>query len=76
MVADGINPTNKKSFHFTEKYQSYYHPLRSFFVPTRCVMCIDHYGELSDVSFGDIHIEPYMQDTIGINSFIVRNPFS
>lgn len=75
MVADGINPTNKKSFHFTEKYQSYYHPLRSFFVPTRCVMCIDHYGELSDVSFGDIHIEPYMQDTIGINSFIVRNPF-
>ena len=56
-----------------EPYQSYYHPLRSFFVPKRCTMCIDHYGELADISFGDIHIKPYIADKIGVNSLIVRN---
>lgn len=57
-----------------EPFQSYYHPLRSVFVPRRCTMCIDHYGELGDVSFGDIHIEPYINDIIGVSSLIVRNP--
>lgn len=57
-----------------EPFQNYYQPLRSFFVPHRCIMCIDHYGELGDVSFGDIHIDPYIKDTIGINSLVVRNP--
>lgn len=57
---------------YKERYQSYYHPLRSFFVPRRCLFCIDHYGELGDVCFGDIHIEPYIQDTIGVNSLVVR----
>lgn len=33
-----------------ERYQSYYHPLRSFFIPRRCLFCIDHYGELADIS--------------------------
>ncbi|WP_307758062.1 Coenzyme F420 hydrogenase/dehydrogenase, beta subunit C-terminal domain [uncultured Mediterranea sp.] len=55
-----------------DKYQNYYHPLRSFFIPRRCLFCIDHYGELADICFGDIHIEPYIQDKIGINSIIVR----
>jgi coenzyme F420 hydrogenase subunit beta len=27
---------------------------------------------LADISFGDIHIKPYSDDTIGINSLIVR----
>lgn len=57
---------------YKERFQSYYHPLRSFFIPRRCLFCIDHYGELGDVCFGDIHIEPYKQDTIGVNSLIVR----
>lgn len=57
---------------YKERYQSYYHPLRSFFIPRRCLFCIDHYGELGDVCFGDIHIEPYKQDTIGVNSLVVR----
>lgn len=57
-----------------ERFQNYYHPLRSFFVPNRCTMCIDHYGELADVCFGDIHIAPYITDKIGVNSIIVRNP--
>lgn len=57
---------------YKEKYQSYYHPLRSFFIPRRCLFCIDHYGELSDVCFGDIHIKPYMDDKVGINSLVVR----
>ena len=55
-----------------ERYQSYYHPLRSFFIPRRCLFCIDHYGELADISFGDIHIAPYINDKIGINSLVVR----
>jgi len=55
-----------------ERFQDFYQPLRSFFVPHRCCLCIDHYGELGDVSFGDIHIDPYIADTIGVNSLVVR----
>ncbi len=36
------------------------------------MFCIDHYGELGDISFGDIHISPYSDDKVGINSLIVR----
>ncbi len=57
---------------YKEEFQSYYHPLRSFFIPRRCLFCIDHYGELADVSFGDIHIKPYSDDKIGVNSIVVR----
>ena len=52
----------------------YYGRLRSFFKPHRCSLCIDHYGMLADVSFGDLHIKPYSDDKIGISSWIVRNP--
>ncbi|MBO8478451.1 MAG: Coenzyme F420 hydrogenase/dehydrogenase, beta subunit C-terminal domain [Bacteroidetes bacterium] len=55
-----------------EPYTDYYPKLRSFFKPRRCLSCIDHYGELADVCFGDIHIYPYSEDKIGINSCIVR----
>lgn len=61
--------------YYKDRYQNYYHPLRSFFVPRRCLFCIDHYGELGDVCFGDIHIEPYSNDKIGVNSIIARNDF-
>ena len=53
----------------------YYGALRSFFKPRRCLTCIDHYGELADVCFGDIHIKPYSDDKTGISSWIVRNPY-
>lgn len=56
-------------------YVKYYGALRSFFKPRRCLTCIDHYGELADVCFGDIHIKPYSEDRIGISSWIVRNPY-
>jgi len=56
-----------------EPFQSYYHPLRSFFIPHRCLLCIDHYAELADVSFGDIHYGKYQADKVGINSLVVRN---
>ncbi len=58
---------------YKERFQSYYHPLRSFFIPRRCLFCIDHYGELGDVCFGDIHIEPYIRDKVGVNSLVVRS---
>ena len=60
---------------FKERFQGYYHPLRSFFVPKRCQFCIDHYGELGDICFGDIHIKPYSEDKVGVNSLIVRNQY-
>ena len=54
-------------------FQLYYHPLRSFFIPNRCLFCIDHYAELADVSFGDIHYGKYKEDKVGVNSMVVRN---
>ena len=82
--ADGGNimhPVNKygkcsregKLYVYKEPFQSYYHPLKSFFVPKRCLLCIDHYGELGDVCFGDIHTPPYIEDKVGVNSMIVRS---
>ena len=53
----------------------YYGSIRSFFKPHRCLTCIDHYGELADVCFGDIHIKPYSDDHIGISSWIVRSNY-
>ena len=66
LVAKGTN------IDFYEDYQSYCHPLRSIFIPRRCTLCVDHFGELSDLSFGDIHIAPYSADKIGINSIVAR----
>lgn len=60
---------------YYQDYQIYCNSLRSIFVPRRCLFCIDHYGELADVSFGDIHIEPYIQDKVGINSVVVRSSY-
>lgn len=65
-------PSNSERV-YKERYGNYYN-LRSFFIPRRCHFCIDHSAELSDISFGDIHIKPYSDDTIGVNSVIVRNP--
>lgn len=71
LVAKTTNNGNESTY--KERYQSYYHPLRSFFVPRRCLFCIDHYGEVADVCFGDIHIDPYIEDKVGVNSIIVKN---
>lgn len=66
---------NEEKSELSIPYIQYYGRLRSFFKPRRCLSCIDHYGELADVSFGDIHIKPYSDDKIGINSCIVRNSY-
>lgn len=55
------------------KYEKYWHGTHSFFINDRCSLCVDHFGELADISFGDIHIDPYKKDTIGISSVITRN---
>jgi coenzyme F420 hydrogenase subunit beta len=54
-------------------FVDYYPRMRSFFIPKRCTLCIDHTSELSDVSFGDIHIPEYWNDKVGISSIIVRS---
>ena len=56
-------------------YMSFWHGSHSFFVNSRCALCIDQLGELADVSFGDIHIPPYSDDLIGTNSILVRSSF-
>lgn len=56
-------------------YQSYWFGTHSFFTNHRCSLCIDQFGELADISFGDIHIDPYKNDTLGTNSIITRSSF-
>lgn len=63
------------SVDYYEDYQSYCHPLRSIFIPRRCMLCVDHFGELSDISFGDIHVAPYDKDKVGVNSIVARNVY-
>ncbi len=73
LVVKGFDKQKRQTIDYFQHYQLYSHPLRSIFVPRRCLLCIDHYGELADISFGDIHIAPYKEDKIGINSAIVRS---
>ena len=54
-------------------YRNFWFGTHSFFTNPRCLMCIDHLGELADISFGDIHIKPYSDDKIGTNSIITRS---
>lgn len=54
-------------------YLSFWFGSHSFFQNKRCLLCADHFGELADISFGDINIEPYNEDKIGISSFVVRS---
>lgn len=66
----------KKGDRVSIPYSIFYGPvLRSFFKPHRCLSCIDHYGELADVCFGDIHIKPYSNDHIGVSSWITRSEY-
>lgn len=55
------------------KYLTYYIPMRSFFASKRCHYCIDHYGELADLCFGDIVTDANAEETIGESTFLVRN---
>ncbi len=54
-------------------FSAYYKRLHSFFLPERCVLCSDHFGDYADISFGDINIPPFNESKKGINSVIVRN---
>lgn len=53
-------------------YEKYYLILRSFFNIHRCLFCIDHFAELADISFGDIHYGKYLNDKVGISSVVTR----
>ncbi|MCF6153371.1 MAG: hypothetical protein E3K38_14030 [Candidatus Kuenenia stuttgartiensis] len=54
-------------------YKDYYPKIRSFFVPYRCTLCADHFAELADISFGDIHIPEFWNDKVGTTSVIARS---
>lgn len=75
LVTNKSSECRKSKSMISISFTRYYGALRSFFKPHRCLTCIDHYGELADVCFGDIHIKPYSDDEVGISSWIVRNPW-
>lgn len=54
-------------------YETFWSGMRGFFNVPRCSLCIDHYGELADICFGDIHIDRYKEDRVGVNSVISRS---
>lgn len=54
-------------------YQTFWIGMHGFFNVPRCSTCIDHFGELADVCFGDIHIGEYINDHVGVNSLISRS---
>lgn len=54
-------------------FRSYYSRLRSFFIPFRCTLCVDHCAELADVSLGDIYTPDYKDDKIGTSAIIARS---
>jgi coenzyme F420 hydrogenase subunit beta len=56
-------------------YHEYYRNIRACFNQRRCLLCYDHAAELADVAFGDIHIPEFLNDHVGVNSIIVRNPY-
>lgn len=56
-------------------YGEYWQGLRGFFNVPRCSLCIDHYGELADVSFGDMHVGECAKDHVGVNSIISRSEY-
>ena len=56
-------------------YLSFWFGSHSFFQNKRCLLCADHFGELADISFGDINIEPFNEDKIGINSIVSRSKY-
>lgn len=56
-------------------YQHFWMGMKGFFNVPRCSLCIDHYGELADVCFGDIHVGDYKKDNIGINSLCSRSSY-
>lgn len=56
-------------------YVEYWMGMRGFFNVPRCSLCIDHYGELADVSFGDMNVGEYAKDHVGVNSIISRSAY-
>ena len=57
---------------YEEGFQNYYLSLRSYFNIHRCMHCIDHFAELGDICFGDLHTGIYIEDKIGISSMVTR----
>jgi len=58
---------------FFKEYKKYNLPLKATFYPRRCLLCVDMFGELADVNFGDIHCEITQEAGTGINAIITRS---
>lgn len=60
-------------FAFLKEYEKYNLPLKSTFYPRRCLLCVDMFGELADLSFGDIHTDIKEEAGDGISAIIARS---
>lgn len=58
---------------YEDGFQNYYLSLRSFFNLHRCMLCIDHFAELGDICFGDLHTGKFIEDKVGISSVVTRS---
>lgn len=54
-------------------YENFWQGMRGFFNVPRCSTCIDHYGELADICFGDIFMGEHKSDHVGVNSLMSRS---
>lgn len=68
----GTHP-HKEERIYEDGYQNYYLSLRSFFNIHRCMHCVDHFAELGDICFGDVHTGNYIEDKVGISSIVSRS---
>lgn len=71
-IAETAEKIHRKVRKYEDGFQNYYLSLRSFFNLHRCMHCIDHFSELGDICFGDLHTGKYINDKVGISSMITR----
>ena len=69
MVAKGTD------FEFKKEYHKYNAPLKATFYPRRCLLCVDMFGELADLCFGDIQVEKPNNLNFGIGCVIARDKY-
>ena len=61
-------------YNIFREYHKYNVPMKGIFYPRRCLLCVDMFGELADLSFGDIMIDDAKYAGSGIGAIIARDP--
>lgn len=67
MVAKG------KGYSIFKEYHEYNVPMKGIFYPRRCLLCVDMFGELADLSFGDVFLDDTKSAGSGVSAIIARS---